>query len=109
VITVSGSFGRRPTTKVLSHCVKAKDSITDQSAVATTSNPIPVPKSVKYGELKTARITPTDNFGLNLTNFDINNATTLKLKRALANDFRSLVTNPDEVRDLFFVVHYRVK
>jgi hypothetical protein len=84
-------------------------SLKDKAAVATTSNPIPVSKSVRFGELKAARIGPTNNFGLNLANFDINNAVTLKLKRALAPDFRSLVTNPDEVKDLFFVVHYRVK
>jgi hypothetical protein len=46
--------------------------------------------------------------GLNLEELDVSREIRLKLKRSTAADFTGLVTEPEEVEDIFFVVHYKL-
>ena len=69
---------------------------------------ITLPQSNAFGGLNTATIKENDA-ALNLEELDIEEKMSLQLKRSTATDYKSLVTTPDEVEDIFFVVHYKLQ
>ncbi len=71
------------------------------------SDEFPMAPSPAYGWLNKATLDATDA-GLDLEEADIAAEMTLKMKRPGAPDFASLATAPDEIKDLYIVVHYRL-
>ena len=82
-------------------------SYVDQGGDTVTSTQINLPQNSAYGGLNNATLNAT-NAGLNLEELDIAKAVSLKLKRSTATDYTKLTTNPDEVQDLFMVIHYKL-
>lgn len=60
-----------------------------------------------YGGLNEATLDATDA-GLDLEEADIEAEMTLKMKRQGTANFTSLATDPDEIEDVYVVIHYRV-
>ncbi|MET3934840.1 neuraminidase-like domain-containing protein [Arthrobacter sp. OAP107] len=60
-----------------------------------------------YGGLHKATLNATDA-GLNLEDVDINAEMTLKMKREGTNSFAGLILDPDEIQDVYVVVHYKL-
>ena len=72
-----------------------------------TSSQITMPQNNSYGGLNKATINVNDA-GLNLEELDIAGKMSLKLKRGAAADYASLATEPDDLKDMFLVVHYKL-
>jgi hypothetical protein len=68
---------------------------------------ITMPQNDTYGGLNKATINVNDA-GLNLAELDITKEMSLKVRHSSAPDYASLATRPDEVEDLFIVVHYKM-
>ncbi|MEW6377337.1 MAG: hypothetical protein AB1502_16290, partial [Thermodesulfobacteriota bacterium] len=68
---------------------------------------ITMPQNDSYGGLNKATINVNDA-GLNLEELDITGEMSLKVKYNVAPDYTNLVTKPDEVEDIFLVVHYKL-
>ena len=81
------------------------DGVDGESVV---SSEIIAPQSSTYGGLNKATIGVNDA-GLNLMEVDITKEMTLKLKRSSAQDYHSLLKNPEEVKDIFIVLHYKLE
>jgi len=45
---------------------------------------------------------------MNLEDLDIEKEITIKIKENTVSDYASLTTNPDELYDLFLVIHYKL-
>jgi hypothetical protein len=71
------------------------------------SEEIHMPQKPEYGGIYIASIDTTDA-SLNLEEFDITKQNTLRLKREGAEDYTLLTTDPDEVEELFLVIHYKL-
>lgn len=67
------------------------------------SSPIAMPQSETYGKLNKATIAE-----LNLEELDVTKEMSLKVKFRTALDYASLGTGPDEVEDIFLVMHYKL-
>jgi len=57
-----------------------------------------------YCDLKTTTININDA-GSTLNELDINDEISVKIRNSAVSDFKSLETQPDEVEDLFLVIH----
>jgi hypothetical protein len=77
----------------------------DETSV-TFSEEIAMPQNDSYGGLNKATINESDA-GLTLQEIDITKEMSLKVKHNTSSGFAGLATNPDEVKDIFLVVHYR--
>jgi hypothetical protein len=72
-----------------------------------TSTPVVMPQNNALGGLNKATINVSDA-GMNLEELDITKEMRLKMKRGAALDFKSLVTEPEEVDNVFIVIHYKL-
>ncbi len=72
-----------------------------------TSSEITMPQNENYGGLNKATINVNDA-GLNLEEQDITGEMSLKVKYSTAPDYKGLATKPDEVEDIFLVIHYKL-
>ncbi len=77
-------------------------SYTNSDGDTFTSPEITMPQNDSYGGLNKAPINVNDA-GLNL-----DQKMSLKVKLSTARDYKSLATEPDEVEDIFLVVHYKL-
>ena len=82
-------------------------SYTERDGDPSMSSQIDLPQNNSYGGVNKATIGLTDA-GLNLEEFDITGAMSLKLKHSGAPDYTQLVTDPPEVDDVFLVFHYKL-
>ena len=64
-------------------------------------------ESATYGGLKLATINENDA-RLSLADLDVTGEVSLKIKHTTAPDYASLVTDPQEVEDIYLVVHYQL-
>jgi len=65
-------------------------------------------KNDTYGGLHKATINVNDA-GLNLEELDIAGDISLMVKHSNILDFTSLSTKPDEIEEIFLVVHYKMQ
>jgi hypothetical protein len=79
----------------------------DPDGALVTSAPLNMPQDPGYGGLNKVTI-DSNAAGLNLEELDVSREIRLKLKRSTAADYTGLVTEPEEVEDIFFVVHYKL-
>lgn len=98
--------------EVLARCSRVGDykmmlSLTNKDGETVESSEVTVPVSAAYGGMNKATLN-VNSAGLSLDELDISGPMTLKLKFNTAVDYKSLGTNPDEVDDLFVVVHYKL-
>ena len=82
-------------------------SYVNQDGDTLTSTQISLPQNSTYGGLNNATLNATDA-GLSLEELDIAKAVSVRLKRSTAPDYTELTTNPDEVQDIFVVIHYKL-
>jgi len=97
---------------VFAKCTQEEDyhttlSYTDFDEDTITSSQITLPQNDSYGGLNKATLDVNDA-GLNLEELDISGEMSLKLKRSATPGYTSLVTKPDEVENIFIVVHYKL-
>jgi hypothetical protein len=78
-----------------------------ESDAPVTSTQIIMPQNNAFGGLNKATINVSDA-GVNLEELDITKEMRLKLKRGASPDFKSLVTEPEEVDNIFIVIHYKL-
>ena len=84
-------------------------SYTEFDEEPVTSSQITMPQNfIHYGGLNKATINNVNDVGLNLEELDITGGMSLKLKYSAAPVYKSLATEPSEVEDIFFVVHYKM-
>lgn len=85
-------------------------STVDHAENIIVSSEFPMAPSPTYGGLNKATLDAPDatEAGLDLENVDIEGEMTLKLRRAGTPDFASLATDPDELEDVYIVIHYRL-
>jgi hypothetical protein len=98
--------------EVFAKCTQAGDyhlllSYVNLDVDTVTSSQITMPQNTTYGGLHKVTINTADA-GLNLEELDITKTMTLKLKHSAAADYTSLGTKPDELEDLFVVLHYKL-
>ncbi len=98
--------------EVFAKCSQAGDyhavlEYTNHDGDVVTSSQIALPKDASFGDLNRTTIQVTDA-GLNLEEVDINGAMSLKLKHNAAVDYTSLAVSPDEVEEIYMVVHYKL-
>jgi len=98
--------------EVFAKCTQAGDyhtmlSYTDFDEDTVASSQITMPQSDSYGGLNKATIDVNDA-GLNLEELDITREMSLKLKHSSSPYYTSLATKPDEVEDIFLVLHYKL-
>jgi hypothetical protein len=67
-----------------------------------------MPRNSSYGGLNKATINVNDA-GLNLEELDVKKEMSLKVRYHAAPDYTSLGTGPDEVEDIFLVMHYKLE
>ena len=82
-------------------------SYTDSLDIVTVSSQISMPENPSYGGLNKATIN-TGDAGLTLDEADITKEMTLKLKHNSETVYTELTTSPDEVEDIYMVIHYRL-
>ncbi len=98
---------------VFAKCTQAGDyhlliSYINHYGDTVTSSQITMPQNDTYGGLNKATIKVNDA-GLNLEELDIKGEMNLKVKHYIAPYYTSLATKPDEVKDIFLVVHYKLE
>lgn len=72
-----------------------------------TSAEISMPENAKFANMQKATFTSiTPDF--NVEEVNILSMLTFKLKHSSDSDFHSINTNPDEISDLFVVIHYKL-
>jgi hypothetical protein len=72
------------------------------------STEVTMSESATYGGLNKATIGLNDA-GMALDEVDIGEAVRLRLKRGTAAAYTSLATDPDELEDVFLVMHYKLQ
>ena len=97
---------------VFARCTNAGDYhlillYTDEEEETVTSSQMVMPPDSTYGELNRIPINVNDA-GLNLEELDIDGAMSLKLKQTTSPDYTALATMPDEVEDVYLVIHYKL-
>lgn len=91
-------------------CIQAGEykmvlSYTNLDGEIVNSTEISMPQDDNYDGLNKATIN-VNSAGLNLEEMDINKLITVKVKKNNMNNYSSLSVNPDEVTDMFLVLHY---
>ena len=94
---------------VLAKCEREGEyhTIISYNGNSVVSSQITMPENDSYGGLNMATINPNDA-GLSLEDLDVSREMNLKVKHNSALVYTSLLANPDEVEDLFLVVHYKL-
>ena len=98
---------------VLARTTKAEDyylilSVTyadDDNDLENSSSQIPMPQNPRFGNLQTASL-PCDDCNINVENISIDKQLSIKLSSS--ENFIPLDTNPDEVKDILLVLHYKL-
>lgn len=98
--------------EVLARCTKDGDYTTrltlrERAGRIVPSGPVTMATNSSYGGLKKATLNGRDA-GLDLEKVDVGAAMSLKIQKSGAADFTGLGAEPDEVEDLFLIVHYQV-
>ena len=81
--------------------------VTHDPPATTTSSELTLPEDPDYDNLNVKTIGVADA-GLALDELNIDAPMTLKLKASNVTPYTALTTNPDEVEDLFIVMHYKL-
>jgi hypothetical protein len=80
--------------------------INPSASVISTSETV-MPQDTTMGNLQTAVI-DTSTIGFNITGLDIFSPISLKFRSDSAADYRSIVTEPEEVSEIFLCVYYQL-
>ena len=83
-------------------------SVKNDFGTVMTSSQIAMPQKAKYGNLQMASLAGSAS-NINVEKkISIEKPMSLKLKHSTSTDFKSLATNPDEVKDILLVLHYKL-
>ncbi len=98
--------------EVFAKCTQAKKyhlilSYIDSDENTVSSSQISMSQNNTYGGLNKATIN-ANNAGLNLEELDITEEMSLKIKQSTSTNYKGLATKPDEVEDIFLVLHYKL-